>query len=185
MREAVFVQLTSKDLYKHKVNGNYDREDFYAHPEDYESKFLAYTKVTDLMINGMYWEDRIPRFFSKEDMQSRDFKIRVIADISCDINGSVPATMKIMRKEEPVYGYDPLTQQIVEPSRALGTIDIMTVDNLPSQLPKDASEHFGKQFIDKVLNELFKKNSSIIEAATIVKRGKLTPPFEYLGLVAK
>src|SRR5690606_14201213 len=100
-----------------------------------------YTRVCDLMINAIFWNERIPRFFSREDMKDHSFHIKVIADISCDINGSIPATLKDTTIDDPVFGYHPLSETI-EPPYLKNTIDIMAVSNLPCELPLDASTAF-------------------------------------------
>jgi len=56
----------------------------------------------------------------------------------------------------------------------------MAVGNLPNELPRDASRYFGEQLIKYVLEDMVKGGSEIIERATIVSKGKLTRPFEYL-----
>jgi hypothetical protein len=131
------------------------------------------------MLNAIFWDPRGPRYFSLEEMNSRDFKIAAIADISCDINGSVPATLRATTIAEPVMGYDPVTQKETTPFRP-DTIDIMAIDNLPNELPRDASESFGEIMVNVVLPELLKEKSEMIERATIAKDGNLTPKYEYL-----
>jgi alanine dehydrogenase len=133
------------------------------------------------MLNAIFWNERIPRFFSLEDMKARDFKIKVIADISCDINGSIPATMKDTTIEDPVFGYHQLSETIVAPYQS-NTIDIMAVSNLPCELPYDASEAFGEQLLKHVLGNLLLNDSEgMIERATIARDGKLMPRFQYLA----
>jgi alanine dehydrogenase len=133
------------------------------------------------MMNAIFWNDRIPRFFSKEDMKERDFRIKVIADISCDINGSIPATLKDTTIEDPVFGYHPLSETIEAPYLP-NTIDIMAVSNLPCELPLDASHAFGEQLIKHVLGELIQKpDSRMINHATIAREGELTRRFQYLS----
>ncbi len=179
--KPVYAHLVSEDYYAHKDGREWDKADFYRNPESYESTFLPYTSKCDLMMNAVFWNERIPRFFSKEDMKSRDFRIKVIADISCDINGSIPATMKDTSIENPVFGYHPYSESIEEPYQP-DTIDIMAVSNLPCELPVDASLAFGDQLLRHVMGELLKKQKSrMIEQATIAKSGVLTPKYLYLS----
>lgn len=178
--EAVFTQLTYDFLYERETDKGYDQTEFYTSPEKYQCKFGPYTKVTDLMINGIFWDPKAPIFFSKDDMKSKDFKIKVIADITCDINGSVPATLKSTTIQDPVFGYNPITENIEKPFQP-HTIDIMAVDNLPNELPRDASEKFGTKIIKHIIPKLFEPKSKMLERATICENGKLTEGFEYLN----
>ena len=155
---------------------------FAKHPYDYESTFLQYTKVTDIFITGHYWDPRSPVFFSKDDMKKSEFRISVIADISCDINGPIPSTLRATTISDPFYGYNPFLET-EEPAFTRPTnITVMSIDNLPGELPRDASVDFGKQLMRNALHDLFTNaGSPMIERATILRKGKLTSPFEYLG----
>lgn len=178
--EAVYVQLDSKDLYKRKDGEPYKNEHFYAHPAMYESTFAPYTRGTDLMINAIYWDPQAPVFFTKEDMKSPGFGVKVIADITCDIEGSIPCTLKATTIADPFMGYDPKSGQEIAPFQPLG-IDIMSIDNLPNELPRDASKAFGEQLTENVLPQLLGKEvGNMINRATICKNGKLNEGFEYL-----
>lgn len=179
-QEAVYVQLDSKDLYKRKDGEPYRNEHFYANPGMYQSTFAPYTRDTDLMINAIYWDPKAPVFFTKEDMKQPEFGIKVIADITCDIEGSVPCTLKATTIAEPFMGYDPQSEQEIAPFQPLG-IDIMSIDNLPNELPRDASKAFGEQLMENVLPQLLGKEAGqMINRATICKDGKLNDGFEYL-----
>jgi saccharopine dehydrogenase (NAD+, L-lysine forming) len=177
----VYVHLLAEDFYTHKDGLVWDKSNFYHDPESYESSFAPYTEKCDLMMNAIFWNERIPRFFSIEDMKSRKFNIKVIADISCDINGSIPATLKDTTIDNPVFGYHPFSETIEAPYQS-DTIDIMAVSNLPCELPLDASESFGDQLIRHVMGELLKiENSRMISDATIAKDGALTKKYSYLS----
>ncbi len=180
--EAVFTQLLGRHYVKNKEKTPFVKNEFYNHPERFESAFEPFTKVTDVFINGIYWNPRSPQFFTLEDMKSPDFKIKVIADVTCDIapESSVPSTLEPSTIAEPVYGYHPQTQRIEAPYQP-NVIDVMAIDNLPNELPRDASEFFGKQFIENILSELLHyEDSAIMENATLTKQGNLTPMYEYL-----
>ena len=117
---------------------------------------------------------------TKEDMRSDDFNIKVIADVSCDIDGPVPSTIRVSTIAEPFYGYNPLTNKESEPFDK-ESITVMAVDNLPGELPRDASEEFGRTLMDEILQSLLENDKKgIIERATIAKDGKLTNKFAYL-----
>lgn len=177
----VFTHLTSEDYLRRKDGAPFHKQDFYDHPDEYESHFAPYTQVADLFINGIYWDNRAPAFFSREEMTHPDFKIRVIADVTCDIApvSSIPATLKASTIADPIFGYDPVENKEVEPFQP-HVIDMMTIDNLPSELPRDASQAFGDMFLMHVLPELLKPESRLIERATIAENGHLGKDFEYL-----
>ena len=175
----VYTQLKGADLYQHKIKKNYSREHFHLHPGEYECKFAPYSVVSDILMNGVYWEDDVPRLFEKTDVQQQDFKIQTIADIADDAGGSVPINLGDQSIENPVYGIDKKTLEKTDPYLA-GSIDIMAVGNLPNELPRDASRYFGEQLIKYVFPDLLSGGSDIITRATIVEKGKLTGHFEYL-----
>ena len=180
--QAVFTQLDCEDYVKRKDGSKYNRQDFFKNPTNYESAFSPYTKVSDIMINGIYWDNNAPAFFTKDDMKRADFNIQVIADVTCDIApvSSIPSTIKASTIADPVFGYDP---QLETETSAYGphSIDMMTIDNLPNELPRDASEAFGEQFIEFVLGELtYAEHSKVIERASVTLGGKLGPHFGYL-----
>ncbi len=175
----VYTQLKAGDLYRHKESGSYSRIDFHEHPENYECKFLPYAAQTDILMNGVYWDKNVPRLFEKKDIQSEDFIIQTIADITDDVNGSVPVNLGDQTIEDPVYGVDRTTLEKTAPYLK-DSIDIMAVGNLPNELPRDASRYFGEQLIKYVLDDLIKGGSSIIERATIAENGHLTKYFSYL-----
>ena len=181
--EIVFTQLHGRH-YVRNCNGQpFVKNEFYNHPERFESTFAPYAEVSDIFINAIFWDSRSPVFFSLDDMAKPSFKIKVIADITCDIapKSSVPSTLRASTIAEPVYGYNPKTREIEKPF-AEHVIDVMAIDNLPNELPRDASAFFGKQFIENILTELLhQENSAVIDNATICRNGVLTPMFEYLS----
>lgn len=176
----VFVHLRGQDLYRHRVHGGYDREDFHLHPAGYECLFGPYIPETDILMNGIYWSGEIPQLFSLADMRRVDFRITTIADITNDLRGSVPCNIGDSTIEDPVYGVDRMTGAKTE-AYAPGCIDIMAVSNLPNELPRDASQYFGEQFIKFVLPELWRGRSDLLERATMVRKGQLTEGFSYLS----
>ncbi len=181
--EPVYVQLSSADYHTRRDGGHFNREEFHLYPERYDAQFREFTKVSDLLLAGAYWNPKAPPLFSKADMLATDFKIRVIADITCDINGSVPSTKRATSIVDPLYDYDPATDTTHPP---LGNDDrfvtVMAIDNLPCELPRSASEEFGRDLIDRILKPLLTAdNESIIARGTIAENGRLSPYFEYLA----
>lgn len=179
--EPVYTQLGVKDMYCKEGESSFDANHYYQHPEQYVSNFAPYTHTANIMLNGIYWDRRIPVFFTKEDMKRSDFTIRVIADVTCDIapDSSIPSTIRASSIANPIYGYDPLLSQEAEPFQN-HSIDVMAVDNLPNELPRDASQDFGNQFISEVWAELNQTDSRMIYEATIALDGELNKPYEYL-----
>ena len=178
----VYTQLSSFFYARRKDGKVFDSvQDFYDNPKDYKSDFHHVIPCTDIMINGIYWDNDAPAFFTQEQMQQESWNISVIADVTCDIApvSSIPSTLKASTIPDPIFGYNPESGEEVAP-HGQGVVDMMTIDNLPNELPRDASEAFGQMFIEHVLPELTKKSSDLLERATIAQDGKLTSYFEYL-----
>ncbi|MEO7801798.1 MAG: NAD(P)-dependent oxidoreductase [Ginsengibacter sp.] len=180
----VYVHLKGADLYVHKTKGTYSRQHFHDHPADYKSLFQPYVSQTDILMNGVYWEENIPRLFEAEDAAASNFKIETISDISDDRNGSVPCNVGDSTIENPVYGVDKASFQITAPYLST-SVDMIAVGNLPNELPRDASRYFGEQIIKYILDDMIKNSGEVINNATIVKEGKLTEKFEYMNEYAK
>lgn len=176
----VYVQLKGSDLYMHKETGEYDRDHFHQYAEEYECLFPKYVGSTDILMNGIFWDTNVPRLFEKAMICQPDFRIQVIADITDDCNGSIPINFGDQAIEDPIYGVDRQTYKKTAPYLP-GSVDVMAVGNLPNELPRDASRYFGEQLIKYVLPELLAGDSTHIDAATIVKEGKLTEPYSYLS----
>jgi len=175
----VFVQLKGTHLYEHGITGTYNREDFHEHPQQYKSKFLPYSKQAHILMNGIYWAAGVPRLFEWEHVSEKDFNIKTIADVTDDKGGSVPCNLGDATIQDPIYGVDKITRQKTLPYLP-DSIDMMTVGNLPNELPRDASRYFGEQLIKYMLEDLVKGGSPIIEKATMIRDGKLTEHFSYL-----
>jgi alanine dehydrogenase len=175
----VYVHLKGEDLYVNKLTGKYTRKEFHEHPENYKCLFKDYISETDILLNGVYWYEKIPRLFEMGDMKKDDFRIQTIADISDDLHGSVPCNLGENTIEDPVYGVDKTGGYRTEPYLA-GSVDVMAVGNLPNELPRDASRYFGEQLIKFILDDLISGGSKIIKNATIVKEGKLAENYEYM-----
>ena len=175
----VYVHLKGADLYVHKETGKYLRNDFHANPQNYNCRFTDYLSQTDILMNGIYWEKNIPRLFDMEDLQRKDFRIKTIADITDDRNGSVPCNLGDSTIAEPVYGVDKNSFERTAPYLP-NSVDVMAVGNLPNELPRDASRYFGEQMIKYVLDDIRLGGSKTIDKATMVKAGKLNEPFMYM-----
>lgn len=175
----VYVQLKGADLYRHKEKGTYNRDHFHGHPEKYECVFPEYTAHTDMLMNGVFWDQGVPRLFQREAISDPAFRIVTIADITDDCNGSVPINVGDQTIQNPVYGIDRDSFEKTAPYLP-GSIDVMAVGNLPNELPRDASKYFGEQLIKYILPDLLRGSSAVIERATIVKEGRLMKDFDYL-----
>ena len=179
-KHPVYVQLSSADLYQRKDSKKFERQDFYDNPEDYESTFDPYVSQTDILIHAIYWDQRAPKLFTKDRMKDEDFKIQLIGDITCDVNGAIPCTIKSNSSDSPVYGYDTDKEILVEAFNKK-YVDVMAIDNLPNELPRDASNNFGQELVESVFDNLLDdKDSDMIVNSTIAKEGGLTKRYNYL-----
>ncbi len=179
--EVVYCKIGIHNYNKRKDGKHWDKYDFYNHPEEYVSNFMRFAQVTDVFIAGHFYGDGAPFLFTRDDAKHSDFKINLVADISCDIDGPVASTIKPSTIADPFYGYDPITEKEVA-FDAPGAITVMAVDNLPCELPKDASEGFGEMFLKHVIPAFFNGDKDgILERAQITtSQGTLTPRFAYL-----
>ncbi len=174
----VFVQLKGANLYTHRELLTYKREHFHANPTEYRSMLLPYLSCTDILMNGVYWDKDIPRLFELSDVDEQ-FRIQTIADITDDLNGSVPLNLGDQTIENPVYGVNRVDFYKTLPFEK-DSIDVIAVGNLPNELPRDASNYFGEQLIKYILEGLLGNQNPIIEGATMVKDGLISPRFQYL-----
>lgn len=175
----VFVHLNSHELYRHREGKPWNSQHFYTHHSEYESTFRSFLPACDMLINGIFWTSDLPRLFEKEDTAWPGFRIKVIADISCDVDGSVPITVDATTIADPVFGWDRQAQERTAPFLP-ETIDVMAVSNLPNELPRDASSEFGEHLFHEVIPELFQAQSAMLEGARITRDGALTPHYSYL-----
>lgn len=178
----VFCQIGPEYYTRHKEGKKFNFSHFTKFPQEYESTFLPYSTVTDILITGHFWDPRSPVFFSKEDMKKPEFRINVIADISCDINGPIPSTLRATTISDPFYAYNPYLEIEEVAFSRLTNVIVMSIDNLPGELPRDASLEFGKQMIHSVLHDLLSGiESPMIQKARILENGKLAPGYAYLN----
>ena len=178
--QPVYVQLDVLE-YNKRIDGlEKDFNDFVAHPDEYVSDFEKFTKVTDVYFAGHFYATGAPMILSREMLNASDCKLKVVADISCDVNGPIACTLRSSTIEEPIYGYFPLEDKEVEVFHPAAVV-VMAVDNLPCEIPKDASEGFGEQFMEHVIPAFFNGDKDgILQRAKITEKGKLTERFSYL-----
>ncbi len=182
-QEAVFTQIQAKDYVIRRDGSAFDKHHFYAHGDNYDSAFAPYYRKADIFINGIFYDPKAPMFFTTKEMQRPDFHIKTIADITCDLmpNSSVPCTIRASKIADPVYGFDPATSLETAPFSP-NAVDVMAIDNLPSELPRDASAFFGRQLLGAIFPELLLgRESAVIRRGMLTEGGKLTEPFEYLA----
>jgi alanine dehydrogenase len=178
--KPVFVHLRSEDYYERKDGKTWDKADFYKHPDDYKSCFRPYAEQADIFLNAVFWKMGIEPFFTQEEMKDSGFRIKIISDITCDVPGPVPSTLRSSSIADPFYGYNVYTEKEVQPFLP-NVIDVQAVANLPCELPYDASMAFGEQLVRHVLPCLLDEDKEqIIAHATIASQGKLMPKFAYL-----
>ncbi len=180
VQKASYTNLHSLDYY---VCNSDKKSNFYENPQDFSVNFLPYAQVADMLVTAHFWDINALPLFTKQDMKSADFNLKIIADVTCDINGSIPCTIKATTIQYPVYDYDTINEQIVEEAyKNPALVTVMAVDNLPAELPYNASEMFGEQLIKYVFPALLEnKNTDILQRATIAKDGDLMPDFMYLA----
>ncbi len=177
----VYTQLLSDDYHVNKNGKPFDKNEFHQYPENYHSKFASYTKAADILIAGAFWHPKAPMLFTKEDMRAEDFRIKLIGDVTCDFKGSIPSTIKPSTIYDPAYDFNPLTDGIEAPFSDEKNITVMAIENLPGELPRDASTYFGDMLLKNVLPELLGNTfSELIERATIARNGQLTEKYKYL-----
>ena len=180
--EPVYTQLRSSDYNRRRDGRVWDTQDFHRNPQEYESTFGNFLPVTDLLVACAYWHPAAPPLFSEADTQRSDFRITTIADVTCDVNGSVPVTKHASTIADPAFDYNPATGQLELAYSRPGNLTVMAVDNLPCELPRNASRDFGRQLIDMVLPHLLGDDAAgVIARATIAKDGKLTERYQHLA----
>ncbi|UCS94936.1 NAD(P)-dependent oxidoreductase [Echinicola marina] len=179
--EPVFAQLAMEDYNRRKTDGGYEKQEFYTQAEKYESHFFKYAEVSEILFAAAYWDPKAPRLFELSDVPKEEFNLSVIADITCDINGSVPTTIRPSTIADPVYDIDRLSLQELPAFGSQHSISVMAIDNLPCELPRDASADFGAQLMRHVVPVLLAdEEQDLIDDASITKNGELTEKFSYL-----
>jgi alpha-aminoadipic semialdehyde synthase len=190
-----FYQTTfrEEDLVERKDGGAFDLQDYYDHPEGYDSVFGRYLPHLTALMNCNYWDERYPRLITKQQLKalwSADAlpRLKVIGDLGCDIEGAVECTLKCTEPSDPIYVYDPLKGTIASGVDGNGPV-VLAVDILPAELPREASEEFSTA-LAPFLSALAAADFDVpfddldlpaeLLRAVIVHRGKLTPDYRYL-----
>lgn len=177
----VYCMIDVMDYNKLKNGAEGVKSDFYKDPSVYQSNFMRFAKVSTMFIAGHFYGEGAPLLITAEDAQHPDFNINLIADISCDIAGPIASTIRPSTIANPFYGYDPVTRSETD-FKDPNAITVMAVDNLPCELPKDASEGFGEMFLQHVIPAFFNndKDGVLERAQMTTPQGTLTPRFAYL-----
>jgi alanine dehydrogenase len=179
--EAVFTRLDPWHYARRKDGSDFDFGHFMKHPEMYENNFLPYGARSDVFIACHFWDPRSPVMIPRDAWTRGELPMSLVADISCDIDGPIASTIRASTIADPFYGYDPDTGKEVEPF-VPGAVTVMAVDNLPGELPRDASADFGRALTEHVIPELLgARDTGMIQRATIASAGALTPPYKYLS----
>ena len=178
----VYTHLEAEDYFAPKDGTSFVKKDFYSTPEKYCSTFGRYSKKSDMYIPCHFWSAKSPFILTNEDLLHADNRIKVVGDISCDIAGPIACTIRPSKIGNGIYGYDPQTQTEVDFMQE-GAIAVMAIDNLPCELPKDASEDFGNELLKHVLPCLFGKDPDevIARGSQTTTTGELTEGFSYLS----
>ena len=178
--KPVYTVVGSAELYEREDGAPFDREAFHADPSGHRSKFLPFAQRAQIYMACHFWDARGPMILSAGDLRDRELTLKVIADISCDIGGPIASTLRASTIADPFYGYDPSNGKETE-AGAPGSITVMAVDNLPAELPRDASATFGLDLLEKVMPHLVEDDAEgMIEKATIAINGELSPHFTHL-----
>lgn len=176
----VYTMIDVKEYNIHKDGSAFDKKDFYANPQNYNSNFERFAEASDIFMAGHFYGNGAPIILTKEMLASPKCKIKVVADISCDIDGPIACTLRASTIADPNYGYLPSAHKEVDMFHP-SAIVVMAVDNLPCELPKDASEGFGEMFLEHVIPAFFNNDANgVLARAKITENGKLTPRFAYL-----
>jgi alanine dehydrogenase len=178
----VFTQLNVEDYFARLDNEVFTREAFYADSSGYKSTFPRYMREADMYISCHYWSDKSPFIATREDFRMSDLRLKVVADVSADIDGPIGCTLRPSVIADPIYGYNPQTEQEADFMQE-GAVAVMAIDNLPCELSRDASEYFGEVLIERVFPVLLNGDDPdrIIERASETDlSGNLMPDFQYL-----
>ena len=178
--QASYTRLDPWHYTRRKDGLAFEFSHFVEHPESYKSNFDPYGERTDLFIPCHFWDPHSPQMVSAGQLQSGQFPISLVADISCDIGEPIASTIRASTIAEPFYGYDPVTGSEAGPFEP-GIVTVMAVDNLPGELPRDAATDFGEALVAQVIPEIMgERNSGMLEGASIAEGGKLPPRYAYL-----
>lgn len=177
---AVYTRLDPWH-YTQRIDGKpFDFGHFVKHPGMYLNNILPYAERTNIFMACHFWDPGSPEMLSSKALASGKLPLSLVADISCDIDGPIASTIRASTIASPFYGYDPASGREIPPFEE-GAITVMAVDNLPGELPRDASADFGEALMEHVIPELLgTRDSGMLDRASIASRGELTPGYVYL-----
>lgn len=178
--EPVFTVVSSRHYLLKRDDNSWNEIHFRKNPQEYRSDFSPFYRSTDLLIACAFWDPKAPVLFTKEEAVQQDFRIRQISDVTCDLNGSIPTTLRTSSIKDPFYDVDLQSFEERPPFSSKDFLTVCAVDNLPTELPYDASKAFGEMLLKHVVPELAANHGDTIQKATIAKLGKLMPNFRYL-----
>ena len=176
--DPIFCNLETKDYVINNSSTNFNLDHFIKNPREYSSSALQYLKETNIFISAHYWEPSSPKIFENEDLKNLP-SLNIVGDITCDINGSVPTTIRSSTIEKPNYWID--RNNLKEIDENNDGIAVMAVDNLPSELPRDSSTEFSEGIINEVLPFLLKEDDGRILNGTITTDGSFLEKYNYLN----
>lgn len=178
---AIYTQLDPWHYTRRKDGSAFEFGHFVEHPEMYENNFISYASRTDLLMACHFWDPASPVMLTREQLAGGEIPVSLVADISCDIDGPIASTIRASTIASPFYGYDPSTGKETGPFEE-GAIAVMAVDNLPGELPRDASSDFGLAIMEHVIPELLgERDTGMLNRASITEGGSLTLHYDYLS----
>lgn len=188
------VIFKEQDMVKPKdARAQFELQDYYSQPEKYHSNMESYLPSLTVLVNCIYWEEKYPRVLTKAFLKKRFAEgntpvLKVVGDISCDIEGSIECTVESTKPDNPVFVYNPLTEQKILGYEGKGVV-IMAVDNLPGELSRESSSAFSKvlkKFVPALVEADFTQPfeqcglPDPLKKATILYHGDLTESYKYL-----
>ena len=181
-----FCAVDANRLVARNDGGEFSWDDFIHHPTAYRSDFMRWARKADVLVSAHFWAPEAPVYLSQEDLADPTLRIRFIGDVTCDIQGSIKSTLRASTHNDPFYDYNPATGQEEPAFSNDSNISVMAVDTCPNALALDTSAYFGDMLMQHVLTPLLKReHSNIIQRATILENGALTPHFAYLQSFAE
>lgn len=178
--QSVYTQITALEYHRRRDGKLLGSNDFYANPNEYISDFERFSQVSDIYITAHFHAKGAPEILTRQMLQASNCKIKVVADISCDIDGSIACSLRTSNIDQPFYGYSPSEDKEVDVFHPAAIV-VMAIDNLPCELPKDSSEEFGSMCREYLIPAFFNGDKDrILQNARITEKGKLTPRFSYL-----
>jgi saccharopine dehydrogenase (NAD+, L-lysine-forming) len=191
-----FIKVVFKEEHlvrRREPDRPFDLQEYYGSPEKYEGCFESHLPHLDVLVNAIYWEARYPRLVTREWVRRNYLpgaapRLKVIGDISCDIEGSIEVTLKATEPDSPCFVYTPEDDAVHDGLEGNGPV-VMAVDNLPCELPRESSQHFStalREMVPLLAAADWRSDfehldlAAHLKRAVIVHRGELTPSYRYL-----